>query len=262
MFVCKKKKWASFFTLLIVGSLILSACAPPTPEVIEKKVVVEKEVPVTVEVEKEVVVEKEVTKIVEKVVTATPVPQREVVLGFTSDPPAVDPHVSATTMAIETVDCMFNPLVQKDRHLSIVPDLAESWEIVDPKTYVFKLRKGVRFHNGEEFTASDVEFTFERMLTSKGMKRYVEQFVESVEVIDDYTVQLNLKIAYAPFLKRVPTFYIVPEDYIKAVGDEEFARHPIGTGPYKFVEWVHDDHLTLEANEDYWEGPPEIKRIV
>jgi peptide/nickel transport system substrate-binding protein len=143
-----------------------------------------------------------------------------------------------------------------------VPDLAESWEIVDETTYVFKLREGVQFHNGEDLTASDVAFSFDRMLEYPSMEKYVEPLIESVDVIDDYTVQINLKDPYAPFLKRMPTFCIVPEDYIKEVGDEEFAKHPVGSGPYKFVEWVHDDHLTLEANEAYWRGAPDIKTVI
>jgi peptide/nickel transport system substrate-binding protein len=215
----------------------------------------------------------EATKLVEEwakapavggeLVTARPVPQRDLVVALVADPVTLDPHADANETTVNAVRHIFETLVDRDRDdMSIVPGLAESWEIPDPQTYVFKLREGVRFHNGEELTASDVKFTFERMLAFPSMKKYSEPLIESVEVIDDYTVQFKLKIPYAPFLRRMPTFHIVPEDYIKAVGDEEFARHPIGSGPYKFVEWVKDDHLTLEANEDYWGGAPEVKRAI
>jgi len=258
------RKRTIFLTLSILVSLILSACATPTAEVIEK--VVTQIVKETVVVEgTPLIVEKAVTQIVEKVVTATPVPQRELVVALAADPPTLDPLADASSATVNSVKHIFSSLVERDPDdMSIVPELVESWEIVDDTTYVFKLRKGLRFHNGEELTTSDVKFSFDRMLEPEfiSMGKYVETLIESIEVIDEYTVQFNLLTPYAPFLARMPTFHIVPEDYINAVGSEEFARHPIGSGPYKLVERVHGDHITLEAFEDYWGGAPRIKRVV
>jgi peptide/nickel transport system substrate-binding protein len=266
-----KRRICSTVSLGLILVIIAGCAQTTTPEVVEQVVtqVVPQIVKETVIVEgTPQVVEKEVTKVVEVevVVTATPpaVPQRTVVVAFGQDAPSLDPQLSATSMAVNVSNTMFDTLVRRDTQtMNLVPGLAESWEIVDPVTYVFKLREGVRFHNGEEFTASDVVFTFERLFENEDLtvRRHAVSTIESFEAIDDYTVQFNLKAPNAPFLARLPTFHIIPEDYIKAVGGEEFNRQPVGTGPYKFVEWVHDDHLTLEANEDYWDGAPEIKHV-
>lgn len=248
MFVDRCRKSAPLVAVLIMISLILSACGQTPPQVGETPPAADQPTAEPAAVEP--------TKADPEAASS----QREVVVAFAGPVTYVDPHMSADTMAVQAANCMFDPLVTRAASdMSIVPALAESWDILDPLTYVFHLRQGVRFHNGEELTSSDVKFTFERMVNFPQMAKHIKN-VESVEALDDYTVQIRLLTPYAPWLVRMPTFYIVPEDYVKEVGDEEFARSPIGTGPYRFVEWVHDDYLKLEANEDYWGGAPEVKR--
>lgn len=189
--------------------------------------------------------------------------QREVTVAITSDPLSMDPHVAATTQTVTTVNHIFDNLVQ--RHpvtMAIVPNLATSWEISEDRIYVFTLREDVRFHNGQVLTAEDVVFSFDRMLQPgfESMGNYVRPIIESVVALDELTVQITLHAPYAPFLNRLPTFYIVPAAYVQEVGDDAFARAPIGTGPFRFVEWVHGEYWTFEAFEDHWAGEPEVKR--
>jgi peptide/nickel transport system substrate-binding protein len=144
--------------------------------------------------------------------------------------------------------------------------LAESWtESADGLVYEFKLRQGLRFHNGDPFTAEDVRFSFERY-NGTGAKE-LRSKVASVEVVDPHTVRFHLKEPWPDFM----TFYgssataaglVVPKKYFERVGDEGFLEHPVGLGPYKFVSHTPGVDLVLEANEGYWRKVPTIKRIV
>ncbi|MGQ9532759.1 MAG: ABC transporter substrate-binding protein, partial [Desulfotomaculales bacterium] len=160
----------------------------------------------------------------------------------------------------------FNGLVRFDENLNVVPDLAESWEISpDGKTYTFRLRKGVKWHDGREFTAADVKFTYEKIMdpdVASPLKPHFE-FVESIEVADDHTLTIRLSEPYAPFLERL-VVGIVPRHLLegKDVRTAEFNQHPVGTGPFKFVEWKKGERLVMEANADYFRGKPKIDRVI
>lgn len=144
--------------------------------------------------------------------------------------------------------------------------LAKSWtESPDGLVYEFILRQGLRFHNGDPFTAEDVKFSFERY-KGTGAKEFQAK-VASVEVVDPHTVRFHLKEPWPDFM----TFYgssataaglIVPKKYLEQVGDEGFLQHPIGLGPYKFVSHTPGVEVVLEAYADYWRKVPNIKRIV
>lgn len=185
-------------------------------------------------------------------------------VGMPSDPESMDPHTSATSGTVTAVNHVFDKLVQRNAaDMTIEPDLAESWEQVDDITYDFFLREGVTFHNGDDLTASDVVFSFERMRGEgfESLGAYVDPLIESVEATGDYEVRITLVEPYAPFMKRVPTFYIVPQAHIEEVGDAAFAENPVGSGPFKFEEWVQGERLVLTANEDYWRGTPAAQRV-
>lgn len=261
MFVRKNKKWASVFALLIVGSLILSACGPtPTPEVIEK--VVTKVVKETVIVEgTPQVVEKEVTR----VVTATPMPEPKVlVVGHHIDPDNLEPF-SNTTAAFQSVTAstieqlvMFAP-----DGSGIQPCLAESWNWSDDsKTLELKLREGVKFHNGEDWNAEAAKFNIELLMNAKAYSYWVGEF-ESVEVVDNNTVAIHFTepAGYALAVLARGGYVYAPK-YYQEVGAEGFGSKPVGTGPYQFVEWVKDDHITCKAFPDYWGGTPKLDEIV
>jgi peptide/nickel transport system substrate-binding protein len=145
----------------------------------------------------------------------------------------------------------------------MAPSLAEAWtESPDKLVYEFKLRKGVRFHNGDPFTADDVKFSFER---AKGTQ--LKQKVKEVVIVDPHTVRFVLHEPWPDFMTVYGTLWsaagwITPKNYFEKVGSEEFKKHPIGLGPYKFVSMNPGIELVMQANEDYWRKVPSIKRIV
>lgn len=169
----------------------------------------------------------------------------------------LDPAFSGQFVERQVFYNMYDSLVAADPNLKIVPALAESWEIsADGKTYTFKLRKGVKFHDGTDFNADAVKFNMERYKTADGSVRKSDlDSVETIEVVDPYTVKFNLKSPNAPLLATLVdrAGMILSPDVIKKLG-ADLQRAPVnaGTGPFKFIEWKKDDHLTLERNPNYW----------
>ena len=149
---------------------------------------------------------------------------------------------------------------------NMAPCLAESWkESPDGLVYEFKLREGLKFHNGDPFTAEDVKFSFHRY-KGVGLK-ILQERVKSVDVVDPHRVRFVLHAPWPDFLAFYATpataaAWIVPKKYIEKVGEEGFARHPVGLGPFRFVRVSPGLELVLEANEQYWRKKPTIKRIV
>ena len=145
----------------------------------------------------------------------------------------------------------------------LTPSLAESWTVsADQKAYEFKLRQGVKFHNGDPFTAEDVKFSFHR---AKG--KLLHEKVKDVVVVDPFRVRFVLHEAWPDFLTFYGTFasgagWVVPKKYIEQVGPEGFKKAPIGLGPYKFVSHTPGVELVMEAYEGYWRKMPAVKRLV
>jgi peptide/nickel transport system substrate-binding protein len=149
---------------------------------------------------------------------------------------------------------------------NMTPCLAESWtESADGLVYEFKLREGLRFHNGDPFTAEDVKFSFHRY---RGVSaKLLHDRVKSVEIIDPHRVRFVLHSPWPDFLGFYATpatgaGWVVPKKYIEKVGEDGFKKHPVGLGPYRFVRSTPGVELVLEANEQYWRKRPSIKRIV
>ncbi|WP_062015415.1 ABC transporter substrate-binding protein [Aureimonas sp. AU4] len=181
-------------------------------------------------------------------------------------------QVSTTAMdpgflkeAATIVDNIFDTLVMRDQDMKLVPGLAESWKAIDDRTWEFKLRKGVTFHDGETFDAEAVKFSIDRILDplAKSPTLSYIRTIEGVDIIDPTTVRIRTN-GPDPLLptrmSRYPT-YIVPPAYVRKVGNDVFASKPVGTGAYKFVEFVPDQHVILEANPNYWRGAPSIQRV-
>jgi peptide/nickel transport system substrate-binding protein len=144
------------------------------------------------------------------------------------------------------------------------PSLAESWTVSpDGRSYDFKLREGLRFHNGDPFTADDVKFSFHRAKGSKALQDRVRE----VTVVSPSRVRFTLHEPWPDFMSFYGTIvsgagWIVPRKYVEQVGNDGFKKHPIGLGPYKFVSHTPGIELVMEANEHYWRKMPSVKRLV
>jgi peptide/nickel transport system substrate-binding protein len=180
------------------------------------------------------------------------------------DPTTMDPHNHMETPAWNVILNVFDTLLQRDSNIKMDKILAESYRIVNDKTWEFKIRKGVKFHNGEDLKAENFKFTLERMADPKLKLRQTvfQGVIEKVEVMDDYTFRIITKDPY-PVMDAMLCVYgpPLPIKYFQEKGPEHFALNPVGTGPYKFVRWVKDDYILLEANENYFRGAPKIKKI-
>ena len=262
-----KTKSFTIMALLVVLSL-LAACGPAAePEVVVQTVEVEKTVVETVVETVEVEVEKTVVE--EKTVEVTAVPPPEapegtLVRALTTFPNSLDIPQAAERQASSTAWQLYDSLVWLNNDGDIEPALAERWDISDDgREYTFYLREGVTFHNGEPFNADAVVFSWERAKDA-GFE-YSDQLLEadSVVKVDDYTVKITTPEPNALFFNTLHDIWaMVPPGYFAEVGQEGFDAHPIGTGPYKFVEWVKGDHITFEANLDYWRGAPKIQTVI
>jgi peptide/nickel transport system substrate-binding protein len=279
------RKLFLFASLLIVLSLVLASCATPTPEVVEK--IVKEVVTEVVEVEKEVtrmvegtpvveqivvteVVEVEVTSVVEveveTVVTATPAPMSDLattlVIGVNGAPWIMDPVFSNDSWIDRQLVNMYDPLVNFAPVTGeLVPWLAEEWDLSDDGlTYTFKIREGVKFHDGTDLTASDVKYSFDRMQAlNEGVAFELTHF-DSASVVDDYTVQLNMKVPSVPFTNSLPKFLIVSEDGAKAVevdGDWGMGDADLGSGPYMIERIEPEQEYVYAKFDDYWQEWPE-----
>jgi peptide/nickel transport system substrate-binding protein len=190
-------------------------------------------------------------------------PKDELRVAIPWTPENLDPTMNLSSIRAQVGVSIFDSLVGRNAENRIVPELAESWKLLDDTTWQFRLRKGVVFHNGEPFNAEAVRFTVQRVLdpNQKSPNRANIAEVSKVEVVDEFTVKLVTRQAYAPFLNRLIDFPIVPPRYTAEKGDQGLALRPVGTGPFKFVELVKDDRLVVEAFDRHWRGAPRIRRI-
>ena len=173
----------------------------------------------------------------------------------------LDPQKLPAVADINFCTNIFDGLVALDENGQVVPKLATDWVASeDGLHYTFHLREGVKFHNGNDFTADDVKLSVERFRDESWMQ-FASFAVDSCDIVDDYTVTINLKYAYGNFLNMLWYCAIIDSDHYSSMSEEEFARNPVGTGPFKFAEWTPAQHVVLEANEEYWDGAPQMKKL-
>ena len=192
-------------------------------------------------------------------------PKDTVVIAQGVDPGTLDPHNHYETPAFNVLLNIYETLLVRDGEIRLTPLLATSWKLINDTTWEFSLRKGVKFHNGEDFNANAVKFSLERMNNpaNKLKQTTLQGIMDRVEVMDDYTVRIITKKPY-PYLDAQLSHIgaIIPPKYFQEKGLAYFTANPVGTGPYKFVRWVKDDQLSLTAFEGYWGGAPKIKNAV
>ncbi|HHE74659.1 MAG TPA: hypothetical protein ENL37_06185, partial [Desulfobacteraceae bacterium] len=186
----------------------------------------------------------------------------------------IDPNkTNPGSQVVQTFQSLILPSLI-DYH--ILPDLAVSWEVTDPKTWKFKIRKGVKFSNGQPLTSADVQYSFYRQMGKYNRrfpganKRMWQKIIDYIETPDDYTAIIHTKYPDPSALSVLRWIFIVPKAYIEAVGDSKFSKMPVGTGPFMYVDRKVGESLTLEANPYYWNvnplkgsrGPAQVKKVI
>ncbi len=177
---------------------------------------------------------------------------------------SLDPQKAGTSVDLNYCSAVFDGLLRRTGKDGIVPNLAESYRNVDPTTWEFKIRKGVFFHNGDPLTAADVAFSFSRTKKESNPFKMFFTGLKDVIAVDPYTVRIVTANPDPILPKRMACVaYIVPEKYIREKGEEHFARHPVGTGRYRFVKHVVGQFVEMEANDRYWgPKPATVKTLV
>jgi len=187
-------------------------------------------------------------------------------VGIGVDADTLDPAGQTTTTISNIIRLIAQPLFITSPNGTIVPVLADSYNVSSNGTvYTIKLKKGIKFQDGEPLNSEAVKFTLERILDPnvKVPSRGNFLLIDHVEAVDEYTVNIYLKKPFAPFLGVLTSAYIIAPNATKQLGDK-IANNPagIGTGPYMFKEWVKGDHITLVANPNYWNGTPYFSQMI
>lgn len=196
-----------------------------------------------------------------------PAGKKDLVIATGADITTLDPQLSTAGNDPNVAFTIYDNLLYRDAGGKLQPMLATEYKAVDDTTWQFTLRPGVKFHNGDALTSADVKFTIERTYdpnTKGSAVASIFTTIASIETPDDLTVVFKTKTP-DPLLPARLAFYggeIMPKDYFTKVGADGFNQKPVGAGPFKFGEWVKDDHLTLEANQGYWGGAPAVERVI
>jgi peptide/nickel transport system substrate-binding protein len=192
-------------------------------------------------------------------------PKDTLTVALTSHAPTLDPHMHFERVGILVNINMYDSLLHRNTKLEFEPSLATSWKALSDTQWEFKIRKGVKFHNGETLTPEDVKYSFDRVIdqTKKSPQYGNVRAIKEVKVINAETVHLITDKPFPLLLERLVFFPIVPKKHVEAVGDQTFGTtSPVGTGPWKFVEWKRDQLIRLEAFDGHWRGKPAFKNLI
>jgi peptide/nickel transport system substrate-binding protein len=186
----------------------------------------------------------------------------ELVAAISAEPDQLDPHKTTAYASFQVLENVYDTLVQPDENLDMAPALAESWETSDDQlTWTFSLRDGVTFHNGDELTADDVVYSYNRIIDEELANAYRFAAIESVEAVDDLTVEITVKEPAPNLLAQIGAFKGMAIVHEENVTSGDVTRNPIGTGPFKMENYRSGDSITLTANEDYWGDAPDLGSV-
>jgi peptide/nickel transport system substrate-binding protein len=184
-------------------------------------------------------------------------------VGMATDPQSLDPMVDSSGNAQLLLHNIFDTLVVADDSLKQTGDLATSWKFTAPSSWDFTLRADAKFQNGDPVTADDVKYSFDRILdpaNNSAMASFLSD-VKSVDIVDPQTIRVTTANPSAILPEITKNVMIVPKKVVEGIGADAFGKAPVGSGPYAFVEWTPNDHLTLKANAAYWAGAPSIETV-
>src|SRR5262245_3582398 len=204
--------------------------------------------------------------LVATVVAAAAVHAQTITIGLAADVTSIDPHFHLLTPNASLGEHVFDLLVYKDATQRLKPGLAVSWRAVDDLTWEFKLREGVKFHDGSEFTADDVVFSLNRPETVKNSPGPYTVFTKAITekiVVDKHTLRLKTATPYPLVPNEVGAVMIVSRRAAQNATTDDFntGKAAIGTGPYKFVRWMRGDRIELVRNDAYWGPKPAWERV-
>ncbi len=187
----------------------------------------------------------------------------EWVVGIADEAPSLDPGLAPTIASASTAFAhIYDQLVSfEGQNLKLTGKLAESWKMLDERTWEFALRKGVKFHNGDDFTAKDVLYSMSVYRNDRSPKKVYTEEIADVEQVDPYTVRIHTRNPNPTLFVSLAEFPILPSEAREQIGEDAFARQPIGTGPYRVVEFARGERLVLEANPNYWRGPVQPAKL-
>src|SRR5437867_3335913 len=193
---------------------------------------------------------------------------KEVVVGLGAEPRTMLAATIVDWTTNNMLEHIYDRLLDRDaKTFKPKPMLAKEWKIVNDTTWEFKLRRGVKFHNGEPFTAASVKATIDYALDPATKSHFATAaywgLVKEVQVVDDYTVRFVTKQPWPNLVDSasLTNSLMLPAKALKELGPAKLAERPIGTGPFRFVEWRRDERLVLERNPDYWQGPADVSRV-
>ncbi len=190
---------------------------------------------------------------------------KELTIGLASEPTAIDPHFHNLGPNNSLLSHLFDALVLQNENQALTPGLAVSWRPINDTTWEFKLRQGVKFHDGSPFTADDVVFTFERAPDVEGSPSSFATYTKGKEVVkvDYHTIHIKTERPYPLMPNDVSTILIISDENGRGAKTPDYnsGKAAIGTGPFKFAEYVPGDRIVFERNEAYWGSKPEWTRV-
>ncbi len=198
------------------------------------------------------------------ITTALAQTKETLTIDLPNDAATLDPHLQWNTDSYTVYRNIFDNLLTRDTKGEIVPQIAASWKYLDDTTLEFQIRDDVTFQDGSKLTADDVAFSIKRIIDPALKSPQLSQFdqIKTAEAVNPTTVKVTTKTAYPALLAQLVKLSIVPKAYVEKVGDQEFNLKPIGSGPYKLVEWKKGVETDFEAYGNYWRGKPPFQKVV